>query len=41
MRWIVGIVSGFVVMLLVNAYFAYVAVSGADPVVRSYEVEAR
>ncbi len=41
MRWIVAIVTGFAIMIAVNFYFAYVAVTGADPVVGSYESEAR
>lgn len=41
MRWIVAIVAGFVIMVAVNGYFAWVAISGADPVVASYEAEAR
>jgi hypothetical protein len=39
--WVVGIIIGFVVMVLVNAAFIYIAVRGADPVVPSYNAEGR
>jgi hypothetical protein len=39
--WVVGIVIGFVVLILVNAAFIYIAVKGADPVVPSYNAEHR
>jgi hypothetical protein len=39
--WVVGIVIGFVVMVLVNAAFIYIALRGADPVVPSYNAEGR
>lgn len=38
-RWPLAIVLGFCVIVVVNALFIMVAVSGADPVVPSY-VEA-
>lgn len=41
MRWIIAICVGFAIMFTVNFYFAYVAVTGADPVVSSYLQEAR
>jgi hypothetical protein len=39
--WVIGIVIGFVVMVLVNAAFIYIAVKGADQVVPSYHAEQR
>jgi hypothetical protein len=39
--WVVGIIIGFVVMLLMNATFIYIAVKGADQVVPSYHAEQR
>ncbi|HSJ08568.1 MAG TPA: hypothetical protein VK928_01615 [Longimicrobiales bacterium] len=39
--WVVGIVIGFIVMVLVNIGFIYVAVSGADAIVPSYSTEHR
>jgi hypothetical protein len=39
--WVIGIIIGFVVVVLVNAGFIYVAVKGADRVVPSYNAEAR
>jgi type IV secretory pathway VirB3-like protein len=39
--WVLGIVIGFVVMVLVNAAFIYIAVRGADEVVPSYHAEQR
>jgi hypothetical protein len=39
--WIVGIIIGFIVLVLVNGAFMYIAVKGADPVVQSYRTEAR
>jgi len=36
-----AIALGLAVMILVNAWFIYVAVTGADPVVPSYRTEAR
>jgi hypothetical protein len=39
--WVIGIVIGFVLIVLVNAGFIYIAVKGADPVVPSYNAEAR
>lgn len=41
MKWIVSIIAGFALMIAVNAWFAYVAVTGADPVVGSYTAESR
>ncbi|UCG85797.1 MAG: hypothetical protein JSW71_18045 [Gemmatimonadota bacterium] len=40
-RWPVGIAIGLLVMILVNLAFIYIAVSGADEVVPSYQIEAR
>lgn len=37
--WAIGI--GLGIMILVNAVFAYVAISGADQVVSSYQTEPR
>jgi hypothetical protein len=39
--WVVGIIIGFVVLVLVNAAFITIAVKGADPVVPSYIAEER
>jgi hypothetical protein len=39
--WVVGIIIGFIVVVLVNAGFIYVAVKGADQVVPSYSTEHR
>jgi hypothetical protein len=39
--WVLGIIIGFVVVLLVNAGFIYIAVKGADQVVPSYLSEER
>jgi hypothetical protein len=39
--WVIGIIVMFVVVVLVNAGFIYVAVKGADKVVPSYHTEAR
>ena len=39
--WVVAIVAGLLVVVLFNAAFIYVAVSGADPVVPSYVAEPR
>jgi hypothetical protein len=39
--WVIGIVIGFIVMVLVNVGFICIAVKGADPVVPSYRIEAR
>ena len=39
--WVVGIVVGLAVVVVVNAIYVYVAVSGRDPVVASYVTEAR
>lgn len=35
--WVVGIIIGFVVMVLVNIAFITIAVKGADSVVPSYQ----
>lgn len=40
-RWPWGIAAGLFIVVLVNALFAYVAISGADPVVSSYQTEPR
>jgi hypothetical protein len=39
--WVIAIVVGFVVIVLVNMGFIYIAVKGADPVVPSYNAEER
>ena len=39
--WVTGIIIMFVVVVLVNAGFIYVAVKGADTVVPSYGTEQR
>lgn len=39
--WVIGIIVGFVVMVLMNAVYIYVAVKGADQVVPSYIAEER
>ena len=40
-RWPWAIAIGLLIVILVNAAFAYIAVHGADPVVRSYLTEPR
>ena len=37
MRWPIGIVLFFAVIFVVNMAFIYIAVTGADPVVESYQ----
>lgn len=39
--WALGLATGFLVVVLVNVGFIVLAVKGADPVVASYEAEAR
>jgi hypothetical protein len=39
--WVIGIIIMFVVIVLVNAGFMYVAVKGADTIVPSYSTEQR
>jgi hypothetical protein len=39
--WVVGIVLGLVLIVLVNFVFIYIAVSDADHVVPSYQLEPR
>lgn len=39
--WVIAIVIGFTLMIVANAVFIYVAVSGADPVAASYRTEPR
>jgi hypothetical protein len=39
--WVIGIIIGFVVMLLMNAVFITIAVKGADSVVPSYQTGER
>ena len=39
--WPPMIVVGFVLVVLVNVLFVYIAVTGADPVVSSYTTEPR
>ncbi len=41
MRWIVGVVVGLGIVVAVNAYVAYLAVSGADAIDPTYNSEAR
>ena len=40
-RWPIGLVIAFTVMILVNAVFVWVALSGRDPVAESYSTEPR
>jgi hypothetical protein len=40
-RWPIGLLIGFALMILVNAAFVWVALSGRDPVVESYVTEPR
>jgi len=40
-RWPIGIAIGFLLMALINAGFAYLAVTGADPIVSSYNTRDR
>jgi hypothetical protein len=40
-RWPLAIALGLLLVILVNAVFAYIATSGADPVVSSYNTEPR
>ena len=39
--WLLAIITGLVIMALVNFAFIYVAVRGADDVVPSYNLEPR
>jgi flagellar basal body-associated protein FliL len=39
--WPIAIIVGLVIVVLVNALFIYIAVSGADDVVPSYNTEPR
>jgi hypothetical protein len=39
--WVVGIIIGFVMMVLVNIAFITIAVKGADSVVPSYQTADR
>lgn len=41
MRWIIGIVVALGVVVAVNGYVAWLAISGADPVDPTYLSEAR
>lgn len=41
LAWPVGIIVALIIVVLVNAVFIYVAVSGADDVVPSYNSEPR
>jgi hypothetical protein len=41
LRWPIAIALGLLVVVLVNLAFVYVAVSGKDEVVPSYELEHR
>jgi hypothetical protein len=40
-RWPWAIAIGLLLVVLVNAAFAYIAIHGADPVVDSYRTEPR
>ncbi len=40
-RWTMGILLGFTVMVVMNAVYIYVAVSGADEIIPSYNVGER
>jgi hypothetical protein len=40
-RWPWGIALGLLLVVLVNAAFAWIAIRGADPVVASYRTEPR
>lgn len=40
-RWPWGIAIGLLVVILVNAVFAYIAIHGADTIVSSYQTEPR
>ncbi|MFZ5625350.1 MAG: hypothetical protein ACOY71_13155 [Gemmatimonadota bacterium] len=40
-RWPIGIIAAFVVVILVNIVFVWVAIHGRDPVVSSYQTEPR
>ena len=40
-HWPWGIAIGLLLVVIVNVVFAYVAISGADPVVSSYRTEPR
>ena len=39
--WVVGIIIGLALMVLVNLAFIYLAVSDADDIVPSYNLEQR
>jgi hypothetical protein len=39
--WPIAIAIGLSIVVLTNAAFIYIAVSGADPVAQSYRVEQR
>ena len=39
--WVIGIIIGFVMMILVNIAFITIAVKGADAVVPSYQTSDR
>jgi hypothetical protein len=40
-RWPWGIAIGLLLVILVNAVFAYLAIHGADTIVSSYQTEPR
>ncbi|MDZ4862613.1 MAG: hypothetical protein SGJ01_04130 [Gemmatimonadota bacterium] len=40
-RWPWAIALGLLLVILVNVAFAWIAISGADPVVSSYTTESR
>jgi len=39
--WVLGIIIGLVLMVVVNLVFIYIAVSDADTIVPSYNLEHR
>ena len=41
MRWILGVSFGLLIVVAVNAWVAWIAVSGADAVDPTYTSEAR
>jgi hypothetical protein len=40
-RWVLGVVLGLMLIVLVNFVFIYIAVSDADQIVPSYQLEHR
>jgi hypothetical protein len=39
--WVTGIIIGFVLVVLMNAVFIYVAINGRDQIAPSYTAEER